>query len=118
MKNIFPFLLGFMMAGSVLAGEQEEFVKLLEKEAAQLDVDQQPVQPERATEQSAGEDGASGRDGTTREAFEKALEKHKGTFAIYRTLVERDKAEVFKAYQSGASFSQIRKMVIKRELNP
>ena len=52
-----------------------------------------------------------------RAGFEAELKRHKGTYSFYRTLLEKDKAEVYKAYQEGADFARIRRMIISRRLH-
>jgi hypothetical protein len=52
-----------------------------------------------------------------RAGFESELRKHKGTYSFYQTLLEKDKAEIYKAYREGASFAKIRKMIISRKLH-
>ena len=60
---------------------------------------------------------ADSRSESDRGQFESELAKHKGTYSFYKKLLERDKAEVFKVYQEGASFSEIRRLIINRKLH-
>ena len=50
--------------------------------------------------------------------FERLLKaKAKGTYSFYESLMEKDKAEVYKSYVGGASMQQIRRMIIDRKMN-
>ncbi len=53
----------------------------------------------------------------THAAFEAMLRKHKGTYALYRRLLPKDRAEIFKAYREGADFKTLRHKIVSRRLH-
>ncbi len=93
----------------------DDYLQSLEAEAARVD---QPV--ELAPEEEA-KSGSSVVDDTVAEkrgAFEALLKsRHKGTYSIYRTLIEKDRAEVFAAFDEGLSLREVRKMIINRKMH-
>lgn len=90
------------------ASAEDDYLQSLEAEARKLDSPQAVSAPGTAVESRSQSD---------RSQFEAELAKHKGTYSFYMKLMERDKAEVFKTYQDGASFSEIRRLIINRRLH-
>ena len=113
MKGI---IIGVTVLGAVecLALSEEEYLRLIEKEAEGLAEPSEPMLPDRAPKgngrKKAGE--------LTHREFEAMLErKQKGTYSIYKSLLEKDKAEVYKAFSSGASMWTVRRMIIDRKMH-
>jgi len=103
------FLFPVLMTPWAHAGE-DDYLRALEAEAARIDAPKSP-QAEGEVERDAGDTRED------RAGFESELRKHKGTYSFYQTLLEKDRAEIYKAYRDGASFAEIRKMVISRKLH-
>ncbi len=87
--------------------EDDAYLQALEAEAARIE----------APEMSETEPAETGGERKDRAGFEAELKKHQGTYSFYRALLEKDKAEVYKAYREGADFARIRKMIISRRLH-
>ncbi len=96
------------MSLSAAADAGDDYLESLEAEARKLGPVAPAVQPETSAEQNGRGDRAG---------FEAELAKHKGTYSFYRKLQEKDKAEVFKAYEEGADFARIRRMIIDRRMH-
>ena len=103
-STIASLMITVLLASAVHAGDA--YLEVLEAEARKL-------APGRPAARAAATTSESG----DRAAFEAELKKHKGTYSFYGKLQEKDRAEVFKAYEEGASFSRIRKMIIDRNLH-
>ena len=95
------FSMILLIAGS-RAGAVDDYLQALEAEAQRL----APL-----------EQSAHSPDKGDRERFEAELKKHKGTYSIYSKLQEKDRAEVFKSWQEGATFPELRRMIINRSLH-
>lgn len=108
MSRIFKFATLVFSAFVSLAFAEDDFLRLVEEEVRKLG----PPQAVDATDAVA-----EPRSESDRSQFESELARHKGTYSFYKKLLESDKAEVFKAYQEGASFSQIRRLIINRSLH-
>ena len=53
-----------------------------------------------------------------RAAFEELMEdQYRGTYVFYKRLSERSKQEVFLRYAGGASFKDVREMIVDRSMN-
>ena len=87
---------------------EDDYLKSLEAEAQKLAPAGSAVQQEAPAESGSRGD---------RVGFEAELAKHKGTYSFYRKLQEKDRAEVFKAYEEGADFARIRRMIINSTLS-
>jgi len=103
-----------LSAADCLALSEEEYLKYIESEAATLSEPASPVLPNGAakvkTNKKAGE--------LDQREFESLLKmKHRGTYSIYASLLEKDKAEVYKAFHSGASMRSVRRMIIDRKMH-
>jgi hypothetical protein len=108
------FCAGFfvLFASECFALSEEEYLKYIDAEASKLSEPTQPVVQKPSV--SDVKDGAK----LSVVEFESLLQKkQKGTFSFYKSLIERDKAEVYKAYSSGASMQQIRRMIINRKMH-
>ncbi len=99
-----------VLAVSWAHAEEDDYLRALEAEAERIDAPE-PPRPGRNADSGVAENRGD------RAAFESELQKHKGTYSFYQTLLEKDKAEVYKAYREGASFAKIRKMIISRKLH-
>jgi hypothetical protein len=108
-------LVGFLLISLGLASafqataDEEAYLKALEEEAARIGSTETALQPSLPA--------VSQRERGSREQFERELQKHKGTYSFYKTLLEQDKAEVYKAFLEGADFAQLRKLIIARKLH-
>ena len=107
------------LAGGAMALSDEEYLKYIDAEAGRVD----SVPPQSATSHATNEPkavvGESSKDGESlsQQEFESLLRsKAKGTYSFYQSLVEKDKAEVYKAYARGASMQSVRRMVIDRKM--
>lgn len=101
-----------LIASDCFALSEEEYLKYIDAEASKLSEPTQPV-----VERSSSPDAEDGANLSVIE-FEALLQKkQRGTFSFYKSLIERDKAEVYKAYSSGASMQQIRRMIIDRKMH-
>jgi len=99
-------MISMSLSSAVDAGD--DYLESLEAEARKLGPVAPAVQPEKSAEQTREGDRA---------AFEAKLAKYKGTYSFYRKLQEKDRAEVFKAYEEGADFARIRRMIIDRRMH-
>lgn len=92
---------------------EDAYLDALEAEAARISGPQQVIQPgpgDATSEDVGGSD--------QRAIFEKLLRsRYKGTWSFYQSLPEKDKAEVLKAFQEGASMREIRRMIINRKMH-
>ncbi len=104
-----------MSAGNCLALSEEEYLKYIDAEASKLsEPSTSPVLRSDGVESLEAKDAAQ----LTQKEFERLLKaKAKGTYSFYESLVEKDKAEVYKSYVGGASMQQIRRMIINRKMN-
>ncbi|WP_456448814.1 hypothetical protein [Thiolapillus sp.] len=104
-------------ASNCLALSEEEYLKYIDAEASKLS--EPEVSPANAGTGSATEGAKKNTAGELgQKEFEQLLKaKAKGTYSFYKSLVEKDKAEVFKFYKSGASMQQVRRMIINRKLD-
>ncbi len=101
--------------GNCLALSEEEYLKYIDAEASKLS---EPATA-RAPDSSPGKNlEAKDASQLSQKEFERLLKaKAKGTYSFYESLVEKDKAEVYKSYVKGASMGQIRRMIINRKMN-
>ena len=104
-------------ASNCMALTEEEYVKYIDAEASDISEPQ-------ASPSNAGEDTVAGTlkkkaaNGLSQTEFEQMLKaKAKGTYSFYESLIDKDKAEVFKFYTRGASMRQVRRMIINRKMN-
>jgi len=104
-----------MSAGNCLALSEEEYLKYIDAEASKLSEPSTSSVPRTdAVENQETKDAAR----MSQKEFERLLKaKARGTYSFYESLVEKDKAEVFKSYAGGASLRQIRRMIINRKMN-
>ena len=104
-----------MSAGNCLALSEEEYLKYIDAEASKLsEPSTSPTPRSDAVENLEAKDASQ----LSQKEFERLLKaKAKGTYSFYESLVEKDKAEVYKSYVNGTSMGQIRRMIINRKLN-
>ncbi len=101
-----------LVAGQCFALTEEEYLKYIDAEASKLSEPTQPVVQQSVTKDS-GETAK-----LSMAEFEALLKKkQRGTFSFYNSLIESDKAEVYKTYLSGASMQEIRRLVINRKMH-
>lgn len=100
-----------LAAADCLALSDEEYLQYIEAEAAGLSEPSRPAIPNAAvTGKSAGK--------LAQPEFEALLKaKYRGTYSIYESLLDNDKAEVYKTYFSGASMRKVRRMIIDRKMH-
>jgi hypothetical protein len=106
-----------VFAGNCLALSEEEYLKYIDAEASKLSEPQ--ASPSSADKDHAVE-GLEKKDAgaLSQQEFEQLLKaKAKGTYSFYESLMEKDKAEVFKSYVGGASMQEVRRMIINRKMN-
>jgi hypothetical protein len=104
-------------AGNCLALSEDEYLKYIDAEASKLS---EPMVSPSGTGEASAVEGLErkGADKLSQQEFERLLKaKAKGTYSFYESLMEKNKAEVFKAYSGGASMQQIRRMIINRKMN-
>ncbi|WP_456378357.1 hypothetical protein [Thiolapillus sp.] len=104
-----------LAAGSCLALSEEEYLKYIEAEASRLSESSGTVRSDK--ENTAVGTGKKTAQLTHAEFGALLKEKHKGTYSFYESLLDKDKAEVYKAFSSGASMREIRRMIINRKLH-
>ncbi|BAO45498.1 hypothetical protein [Thiolapillus brandeum] len=100
-----------------LALSEEEYLKYIDAESSKLS---EPQVPPSNTGKDNVVEGLEKKEAgaLSQQEFEQLLKaKAKGTYSFYESLVEKDKAEVFKSYVHGASMSQVRRMIINRKMN-
>ncbi len=104
-----------MSTGNCLALTEEEYLKYIDAEASKLSEPSTSRVPRSdAVENLETKDAAQ----LSQKEFEQLLKaKAKGTYSFYESLMEKDKAEVYKYYAGGASMQQIRRMIINRKMN-
>ncbi len=112
--RLLPVCLLALLCLPVQALSDDDFLRAVEEEAARVEaVTEGPA--ESGT--SAQEAPATAEERGSRAEFEERLKKYRGTYSFYQTLLEKDKAEVYKAYREGASFARIRRMIVNRKLH-
>ncbi|WP_457675112.1 hypothetical protein [Thiolapillus sp.] len=104
-----------MSAGNCLALSEEEYLKYIDAEASKLSEPSASRVPRPDAVESLEKKGAATLSQTEFEQLLKA--RAKGTYSFYESLMDKDKAEVFKSYVGGASLQQIRRMIINRKMN-
>ncbi len=103
-----------LAATDCLALSEEEYLKYIESEAAGLSEPSRPALPNDGVTVRTGKRAGE----LDRPEFETLLKaRHRGTYSIYESLLDNDKAEVFKVYSSGASMRKIRRMIIDRKMH-
>ncbi|WP_456374686.1 hypothetical protein [Thiolapillus sp.] len=103
--------------GSCLALTEDEYLKYIDAEASKLSEPQSAATPAGETKAIEGLE-KKGAGQLSQQEFERVLKaKAKGTYSFYESLMEKDKAEVFKAYREGTSMSRIRRLIINRKMN-
>ena len=104
-------------ASNCLALSEEEYLKYIDAEASKLSEPQaSPSNAGKGNAVEALEKKAAGE--LSQKEFEQLLKaKAKGTYSFYESLMDKDKAEAFKFYKSGASMQQVRRMIINRKMN-
>ena len=102
--------LGWCATGaSAIAAGEDDYLKMLEAEAAKLG-------PPVATVPDAGVGGAGSESDLG--MFEEELRRHySGTFAFYQKLPRRTQEEIFQEYSQGASIEDIRDKIYDRYLH-
>jgi hypothetical protein len=95
----------FSMIASAVFSAEDDYLQALEAEAEKLAPPSGERRPAAAVITKVRGD---------RERFESEIGKYKGTYSFYKRLQEKDRAEVFKAYQEGASIAKIRRMIVDR----
>ncbi len=103
-----------LAAADCLALSEEEYLKYIETEAAGLSEPSRPAPPNDGITVKTGKHAGE----LAQPEFEALLKaRHRGTYSIYESLLEKDKAEVFKTYSSGASIRKVRRMIIDRKMH-
>ncbi|WP_456406962.1 hypothetical protein [Thiolapillus sp.] len=102
-----------LSAMNCLALSEEEYLKYIEAEASRLAEPARPVIP-NAGKVTTDKEAAQ----LSQSEFEALLKaKQRGTYSFYESLLENDKAEVYKAFSAGADWRKIRRMIIDRKLH-
>ena len=104
-------------------GAEDDYLKSLEAEAAKIDKGALLLE-EQAQEKNAGQNSVH-QPGVTpdeahmakKRAFEALLRSHKGTYSVYQSLIEKDREEVFRAFEQGKSLSDVRQMIVDRKMH-
>ena len=100
-----------LSAADCLALSEEEYLKYIESETATLSEPARPMLPNGAAKVKVNKKAGE----LSQPEFESLLRmKQRGTYSIYESLMEKDKAEVYKAFHSGASMRTVRRMIIDR----
>ncbi len=98
-----------VLSASAVGAAEDDYLRAVEEEAQRVEMPR--IENEAATSSDEAEVRGSRAD------FEAELKQYRGTYSFYQALMEKDKAEVYKAYREGASFSRLRRMIISRKLN-